>query len=167
MAEGSGFCIKHALETAFQYVSKCQEWRGLVNVTCWGVTVKEKKNGLIGKTSRKKDIMAIAWTDDDLELNCSTWVLWSIYKPEGQQHIRKERVGNNLVFFLSRPLNLTDQFSQAVFHTEIAVVQLSKLSFYMFFRCLVSPSGKLPARCRLVRYIWCLPWEWWEDRRAK
>lgn len=55
------------------------------------------------------------------------------YKPEGQQRIRKEWLGDNLFFFFffSLPLNLAGQFSQAVFHTEIAVVQLSKPRFYM------------------------------------
>lgn len=45
----------------------------------------------------------------------------------------KERMTRrqSVVFFFSLPLNLAGQFSQAVFYTEIAVVQLSKPRFYM------------------------------------
>jgi len=62
------------------------------------------------------------------------------------------------IFLLFLPLNLAGQFSQAVFHTEIAVVQLSKPSFHMLglsFRkaaCQVKTGGvHLVSSLRVMR----------------
>lgn len=64
--------------------------------------------------------------------------LFEALQTRGATVYKKRMSKDNLIFFfLSLSLKLAGQFSQAVFHTEIAVIWLSKPSFYMlglFFR---------------------------------